>query len=302
MPAALMALHSGMADFDDLSLDPNRPPASTPVTPEESPSFAPRLIGAIALLAISIGALWYFVLRDRTAPASKSVAETTVNLPRPPARRTAEPGEAIDLPPLDQSDALVRTLVGRLSSHPAAAAWLTTTGLIRNATVVIANIADGETPAKHLAPLRPTGSFATKTSGGLTWIDPASYHRYDGIAAAVDALDARGVARLYATIKPRITDANRDLAGKDADFDQTVQRAIVMLLRTPVTDKDVQLRTDKVTYAFANPAFEDLPAAQRQFLRMGPRNMRIVKAKLREVAGFLGIPDSALPPPADERN
>jgi hypothetical protein len=28
---------------------------------------------------------------------------------------------------------------------------------------------------------------------------------------------------------------------------------------------------------------------------MGPRNMRIVKAKLREIAPFLGIPESALP-------
>jgi hypothetical protein len=48
-------------------------------------------------------------------------------------------------------------------------------------------------------------------------------------------------------------------------------------------------------YAYANPSLEELTPAQRQFLRMGPRNMRIVKAKLREVAGFLGIPDSELP-------
>ena len=50
-------------------------------------------------------------------------------------------------------------------------------------------------------------------------------------------------------------------------------------------------------YEFANDAYEDLPAAQRQFLRMGPRNVRIVKAKLRAVAGYLGIPESALPAP-----
>jgi hypothetical protein len=286
-----------MADFDDLSLDRDRRPAPNPIAPEESPRFAPWLIAAIVLLVLALGALWYFVLRSRTELPPKTVAETTVDLPRPPARRTAEPGEAIDLPPLDQSDGVVRTLVERLSSHPAVAAWLTTNGLIRNLTLVIANIADGETPAKHLAPLRPTGSFRTTTSGGLTWIDPASYSRYDAIAAAVDGLDARGVARFYATIKPRIQDANRDLAGKDADFDQTVQRAIVMLLRTPVVDQDVHLRIGKgVSYAFANPALEELTAVQRQFLRMGPRNVRIVKAKLRDVAGFLGIPDSALPP------
>ena len=289
-----------MADFNDLSFDPDRPGTPDPIAPESS--FAPWMIGALVLLAFALGALWYFVLRPRTEPPKK-VAETTVDVPRPPARRTAEPGEAIDLPPLDQTDALVRTLVGRLSSSPVAAAWLTTSGLIRNLTVVIANVADGETPAKHLAPVRPKGSFATTTSGGVMRIDPASYRRYDGIAAAVDGLDARGVARLYATIKPRIQDANRDLAGKDADFDQTVQRAIVMLLRTPIADQDVQLQVGKgALYSYANPSLEELTAAQRQFLRMGPQNMRIVKAKLREVAGFLGIPDSELPAVANERS
>ena len=283
-----------MADFDDISFDSDRPRSRDPITPDESSIPLGWLVTAAVLLVLSVGALWYFVLRDRTSPP-KTVAETTVDVPRPPARR-AEQGEAIDLPPLDQSDAIVRTLVARLSSHPAVAAWLTTNGLIRNFTLVVANIADGETPAKHLAPLRPVGAFSTRTSGGVTWIDPASYRRYDGIAAAVDGLDARAVARLYATIKPRIEEANRDLAGKDADFDQTVQRAIVMLLRTPVVDRDVQLRTDKVSFAFADPNLEDLTAVQRQFLRMGPRNEHIVKAKLREVAGFLGIPDSALPP------
>lgn len=285
-----------MPSFDDLSL--SRSPEPEPVLP--GPSSSPRWPTAalvLIALALGLGLLWYFVMRAKIPPPSRAVAQTTVDLPRPPARSAAEPGEQIDLPPLDQSDALMRTLVGRLSSHPVAAAWLTTNGLIRNLTVVVTNIADGETPAKHLAPVRPTGTFSTKTSGGLTWIDPASYRRYDGIAAAVDGLDARGVARFYATIKPRIDDAYRDLIGPDANFDRTLERAIVMLLRTPVVDQDVQLRTDKVSYPYANPALQELPAAQRQFLRMGPRNEQIVKAKLRAVAGFLGIPDSALPPP-----
>jgi len=286
-----------MALFDDIPLNVDRNPSPAPSPgPPASSGIGLWPIAAIAALAVTLAALWFFVFRART-PATQGVAHTTVDLPRPPARRAGEPGDAIDLPPLDQTDALVRTLVGRLSSHPVAAAWLTTNGLIRNLTVVTANIADGETPAKHLAPLRPTGAFATKTSGGVTRIDPASYRRYDNIAAAVDALDARGVARFYATIKPRIDDAYRDLAGRDPDFDRTVERAIVMLLRTPAIDEDVQVRSSKVMYEFANDAYEDLPAAQRQFLRMGPRNVRIVKAKLRAVAGYLGIPESALPAP-----
>lgn len=294
LPTPEAAVDSGMADFDDISIDRPSGPLLEPPTPSRSPLL---LVGAVMLL-VAAGALWFFVIRGKTPPATPApVAQTTVEVPRQPARRAAEPGEPIDLPPLDQTDTIVRTLVGRLSSHPVAAAWLTTNGLIRNLTVVVANIADGQTPAKHLRPIRPTGAFSTKTTGGVTRIDPASYRRYDGIAAAVDGLDARGVARFYATIKPRINDAYHELVGPDADFDKTLERAIVLLLRTPVIDENAQLQTGKVMYEYADPAIEDLPRAQRQFLRMGPQNVQIVKAKLRSVAGFLAIPDEALPPP-----
>ena len=287
-----MALDSGMADFDDLSLvrgpEPHfEPPART------GPSLTTILIAAVVCLTAA--AIYYYSTRPKPAPAEVKapVAQTTVDLPR----RAAEPGEAIDLPPLDQTDAIVRTLVQKLSSHPVAVADLTTNGILRNMTVVVTNIADGDTPAKQLRPLRPSGAFSAKSSAGATYIDPASYHRYDAIATAVDALDARAVARFYATVKPRLDDAYRELLGPDANFDRTLERAIVMLLRTPILDENVRLQTSKVSYTYADPAIEGLPKVQRQFLRMGPQNVRIIKAKIRDVAGFLGLPESSLTPP-----
>ena len=281
-----------MGELDDIPFDSG--PAPQPPQRPGGPPLWP--IAAAAVLLVGLAAAWYVATRDDSAAPATTAArpvEQTTEL----RHRAAEPGDTIDLPPLDQTDALVRTLVGALSSHPTVAAWLTPQGLIRNATVVVANVADGETPAKHLAPLKPQGAFVTKTADGATWIDPASYRRYDAIADAVDGLDARGVARLYATIKPRVDDAYRDLVGAEGDFDRTLETAIAMLLKTPVVDTDVQLVTGRMSYAYANPAYEALTDAQRQLLRMGPRNVRIIKAKLRAVAGFLGIPDSALPPP-----
>jgi hypothetical protein len=38
-----------------------------------------------------------------------------------------------------------------------------------------------------------------------------------------------------------------------------------------------------------------LTAAQKQLLRMGPRNERLVKAKLREIALALGMTPAQLP-------
>ena len=277
-----------MALFDDLPLQsraPDEPPA-----PRRSWTW----VGIPVILAIG-GVLWYFAFRPPPAEEHAAAPARRGSSPVPaPAPGAAEPGEEIALPPLDESDPLVRDLVVRLSSHPRVAAWLTTDRLIRNFAVSVVNIADGRTPAKHLGKVAPAGPFQVQGEGEQLYADPRSYARYDGHADAVGALDARGTARLYATLKPRIDEANREL-GSQEDFDATLARAIVSLLRTPVVERDVLLRADGVAYAFADPTLEALTPAQRQLLRMGPRNQRIVQDKLREIARYLGIPDEQLP-------
>ena len=49
-------------------------------------------------------------------------------------------------------------------------------------------------------------------------------------------------------------------------------------------------------YGFADPRLERLTAAQKQLLRMGPANARLVQGSLRTIALELGIPAERLPP------
>jgi hypothetical protein len=95
----------------------------------------------------------------------------------------------------------------------------------------------------------------------------------------LERLDAAGYDRT--TIQFRLAGAGEEGIGEDVGL----------------FDENVRLQTSKVSYTYADPAIEDLPKVQRQFLRMGPQNVRIVKAKIRDVAGFLGLPESSLPPP-----
>jgi hypothetical protein len=44
-----------------------------------------------------------------------------------------------------------------------------------------------------------------------------------------------------------------------------------------------------VSYKYDDPKLEALTLAQKQLLRMGPRNVRLIQAKLREMAPYLGI-------------
>jgi hypothetical protein len=184
----------------------------------------------------------------------------------------------------------VRQLVSNLSSHPRVAAWLATDGLIRNFTVVVENISNGQTPAGHLRVLRPAGPFRVSTRGGGLVIDPATYSRYDSLAGAVDSIDAAGAAQIYSTLKPRIQEAYADL-GYQQPFDGALSRAITSLLQAPVLDGNVQIQPEGAAdYRFADQRVEGLSAAQKQLVRMGPANTRVIQAKLRDIAAAIGLP------------
>jgi len=88
----------------------------------------------------------------------------------------------------------------------------------------------------------------------------------------VASIDPAGGARLYATLKPRIEEAHRDLGYLDTPFDRMLERAIVLLLKAPVQEGPVRVEPRGIVYGFADADLEELTAAQKQLLRMGPRN------------------------------
>ena len=193
-----------MLDDPDYELDKT---ASETLSEERRSSRRP---GVVALVRSGCGGVGgYLFVSRRPAPESQpaQVAER---------RRAPSPSAAIalavDVPALDASDALVRELVRQLSAHPLVAAWLARDGLIRNFTVVVSNIAEGATPgeASRAAPAEPL-AFRSSNAATALYLDPQSYERYTALAGAFASVNATDAARLYATLKPRIEEANSEL-------------------------------------------------------------------------------------------
>src|SRR5262245_14197760 len=189
-----------------------------------------------------------------------------------------------ELPQLDASDAFIRNLAQTLSANPEWTKWLVGERLVPRLTASIDNVAEGRSPNPHLAFLAPKGDFRAREQGGSTTIDPASYRRYDLVAAVVASLDSEGCAKLYEDIRPLFQAAYRDLGYPDRDFDQTLAKAIHVLLATPDPTGDVEVREGVKSWKLTDPALESLTPAQKQLLRMGPDNVRKVKEKLRAIA------------------
>jgi hypothetical protein len=283
-----------MNDLNDYDLQRTSDEASWTV-PRSRPPLG--LWIALASFVIAIGIAGYLAWGWPTRPAATTTATSapTAAAKQPPPSLGGNP-EPITLPPLDASDAVVRMLVQALSESPAVTAWLTTDDLIRNFTIVVANIAGGTTPAKQLKVVRPASTFSVIERDRNIYIDPRSYARYATLANAFASLDPVAAARLYGTLKPRIEEAHRELGSADPSFDRTLERAISVLLETPILDGPVRLvRKQKgIGYAFADERLEKLTGAQRQLLRMGPEHVRVVLEQLRRIGSALGIPAEQL--------
>src|SRR5262245_1633847 len=281
-----------MPDFRDFELLKNQDPQ---VHDLPSPSRGLWIAAGTTLAAAAIAVYFMYVRRPAPVPAPQP-AKTA-----PQAAEQARPlgadADRIELPPLADTDPVVRELVRKISSQPTVLAWLATNGLIRNFVVVVANVVEGATPARHLRAVTPKGSFQVIPRNGQLVVDPRSYQRYDGIAAAAASLDPAGAARLYTTLKPRIEEAYADLGVQPASFDAALERAIVVLLQTPTDGGPVTEETKGIGYRYSNPRLEDLTAAQKQLLRTGPRNVETIQSALRRLAIALGIPAERLPPP-----
>ncbi len=288
-----------MEPIDDLPIkSETESGASSPDGPSPGRSLRPILVAGGVVVAFAATFVGYLVLRG-PAPVQPAATATAKGAPLAttdaPSRQTLGPtAEPIELPPLESSDPLVRKLVRALSSDSALMAWLATDGLIRNFVTCVENVAGGQTPARQLRVLAPKAPFRAETRNGRITIDPRSYSRYDTIADALAGLDPDALARTYSILKPRLVEAYRELGHPDGDIDGAMVAAITVLLGTPPLPVSAALTQKAVAFKFAQADLESLPPAQKQLLRMGPRNARLVQDALRAIAKALGIPPDRL--------
>jgi hypothetical protein len=251
----------------------------------------------VFVLIVAVAAYYFFIAgKDRT----KGGIEPALQPPNP-AGDASRVKEGMDLPALnvdlDKSDDSVRKLIAELSSNPIFAQWLKSRELIRKFVAAVDNIANGQSPRPQMDFFNLAGPFKVASKDGKTLLDPAGYDRYNIVADVFDSVSPAGCARLYAGFKTLFQQAYRELGYPKADFHQTLLRAIVEVLRTPIVEGPIVLEKKIMSYAMVDPKLEELNPAQKHLLRMGPENLQLIQAKLKELALTLGFAESQLPKP-----
>ena len=252
---------------------------------------------ALGFFVLVIGAaLYYFLIYRRPA----KTAETAEAAPAAVTEKESLPPVQTDVPQippveLDKSDELVRQLAAELSAHPRLGVWLGSEQLIRRFVAAVDNIANGLSPRPHISFFMPDAEYMTIKRGDLLVADPDGYNRYNPVVDVFVSLDSKKCVSLFRGFKSLLQEAYRDLGYPDEDFEGTLLKAILELLRAPVVDGTIVVEKTVISYKMLDPKLENLSEAQKHLLRMGPENVEAIQKKLREMALALGAPETRLP-------
>jgi len=247
---------------------------------------AGKVAGVVVLLTLAGGIGWWVFRSGDDADPPVAVTPEATQPATPATLPTAPP---LELPELSASDAFIREVVSRLSSHPQLAAWLVPDDLVYRFVGAVVDLAGNFTPAEHVRHLTPNEGFSTQQSEGRTVIADASFRRFDLLAATAASLDTQGTAELYVQLLPLMEEAYAELGIPDFTFSETVRLAVNNLLAVQVPNGPFEVTGEESVYIFVDPALEDRRGLEKQLIRMGPQNARLLQQAVRELAAALGI-------------
>ncbi|HEY2031425.1 MAG TPA: DUF3014 domain-containing protein [Myxococcales bacterium] len=235
-------------------------------------------IWMLGVIIVGGAASWYLYPHDK-APL---VAEVSV-APTPPA-----PAD-VPLPPASESDVKVRDALSGISPRAELKEWLAADHLLDRLAVVADNLAEDRSPNAQLPFLRPSKAFSVSHKAGKLIISARSQARYDTFANVISSLDEKKAAAGYKLLHPLLEAAYHALGYPGKPLDAVVARGLQRIADAPVRD-EVAVRPSGAVYAFADAQLEALGPVEKQLLRMGPRNTRLLQGEARELAGAIGLP------------
>lgn len=228
-----------------------------------------------------------------TAPPPEPPPSPIMTLIEEPAPEPSEPPppppEPVEdpLPRVEESDDAVRDAVGDIPLGTAGQQYLIPGNIIERSASLIYLMAQGEVPYKLLPVSRPKAAFPIRDDGTQVVTDPAGFERYDALTQWLQSLDLESLLSSLEWFIPLFREAWSYYGEDPAAFDMAVVITLDLVIATPEIDlREARLIRKEAVWIFEDPAIEGLAPIQKQVLRMGPENAKILKAKAAEARGL----------------
>lgn len=245
-----------------------------------------KTIGMLVVLAffLTVPAL----LTWRVANRRRTDAEMTQGHPSAPMPSNVDqPVAGERRAPVDDGDARLRQLGAGWSKEPNYARLLQQLSL-RHLVAAAQLVAAGESPKPALPFLSVPGAFAVREEGQANqerrFMTEASFARYDVLGKLIGSVDAAAAGAAYAQLRPYCDAAYTEIGRPGKNFEAQLTAAMRRVVNVRFPQGAVELVPKGAVYAYADPSLESMSAAEKQVLRMGPTNGRVLQRQLSDFA------------------
>ncbi len=230
------------------------------------------------------------IFRPAAEPAAIAVVEPEIApMPEEVQRPQPEPVAASpSLPALNNSDRFVVSQITALANGAQLVRYLASDQLVRKFVVFVENLSRGGFPQTGL-PYKPiqTPMPVRNIDDNLFVMDAAAYARFDQVIAAFMAVDTDTALTLYRLLSPLFQQAFAEIGFRDENFDDTLRKAINVVVNSEEVPGPYQLVKPSVMYLYADSSIENLQQVHKQLIRIGPQNATKLKSKLIDFASLL---------------
>lgn len=268
-----------------------------PMTPRRGIPFVPVVIVLAALAVLA----YYFWPESPSLPVAEAPGEAPVTArPAAPAepppapdipRRPPPPPATVDaappdtavtepaLPTPEEADALLQEQMAAAGLDDTLQGMVGTEHPLEISAALLDGLGNGGLLRKLIPGNPQPGPFEAEVRDGQLYMSEAGYDRFDPFVQSLAATDTAQLASAFHTLRPVYERAWRGLGLDPEDFDNAVIRALDYVLATPELAEPPALARTSVMYTYLDPELESLPPLQKQLLRMGPDNVRLLKQK-----------------------
>lgn len=155
--------------------------------------------------------------------------------------------------------------------------------LLQQGIAFLDALSRGNVPDKLLPFARPKTAFIADKQGEALSMGPKNFQRYDRFTKNISNIDTAKAAEFFHWTRPLLETAYGELGYPPENLSGALISAIDILLATPDIESPIALKRESVLFQYADPKIEALGKAQKQLIRMGPKNSALIKRWLTDL-------------------
>lgn len=255
-----------------------------------------KMLFAIATIVLLGAAYATYEFWQNNHPKPDFVQARNIPPPLPTPQPASAASQVIEthpaqppLPLLAKSDSFVFDALAGLAGNQSLMKLFHSKQIIHNIVVTIDNLPQQRVPVNVMPFIPPSGHFLTAGSEGRLTFSPKNASRYTTYVSIAEAIDAKKLVELYVRLYPLFQQSYEELGYPNGNFNDQLNDTLDDLLDTPDIKEPIKLVQPKYFYLYADPDIEELSIGEKIMLRLGSKNMKIVRDKLYEIRQELAV-------------